>query len=42
MLNSREKEDGWDRRVGDALLEKCIADGANILHIYVDTKSPEV
>eukprot|EP00794_Sanderia_malayensis_P007490 gene7490-8321_t len=36
-----EKEDGWSRRVRDALLEKCINDGANILHIYVDIKSPE-
>ncbi|XP_065058607.1 inner nuclear membrane protein Man1-like [Rhopilema esculentum] len=36
-----EKEEGWERHVRDALLEKCNDGGARILHVYVDVKSSE-
>lgn len=38
----RELEDLWHVIIQDAILEKCIDAGANIVHIAVDKSSSEV
>lgn len=37
-----ETEDGWHVMIQDAILEKCIENGAGVVHIAVDKSSSEV
>ena len=37
-----EMEDGWHVMIQDAILEKCIENGAGVVHIAVDKSSSEV
>ena len=37
-----ETEDGWHVMIQDAILEKCIENGAGVVHIAVDKSSVEV
>ena len=37
-----ETEDSWHVMIQDAILEKCIENGAGVVHIAVDKSSSEV
>ena len=37
-----ETDDGWHVMIQDAILEKCIENGAGVVHIAVDKSSSEV
>ena len=40
--NSSETDDSWHVMIQDAILEKCIENGAGVVHIAVDKSSSEV
>ena len=42
MICCSETEDGWHVMIQDAILEKCIENGAGVVHIAVDKSSSEV
>ena len=37
-----ETDDNWHVMIQDAILEKCIENGADVVHIAVDKSSSEV
>ena len=42
MLFCSETDDNWHVMIQDAILEKCIENGADVVHIAVDKSSSEV
>lgn len=42
ILSCSETDDNWHVMIQDAILEKCIENGADVVHIAVDKSSSEV